>query len=95
MVKVVVQHHVADYDAWYPVFTEHEAFRRKHGGSGHILLRSREDPNSILIVTDFATAEGAQAFMADPSLPEAMAKAGVDSEPKVQVFDEAESKAYG
>ena len=25
MTKVIVQHHVADYDRWFPVFTEHES----------------------------------------------------------------------
>ena len=29
MAKVVIQHHVADFDAWYPVFTEHESDPRQ------------------------------------------------------------------
>ena len=94
MVKVVVQHHVADYEAWYPVFTEHEAVRRQHGGTGHLLMRSLDDPNSLVIVSEFATAEGAQAFMADPSLAAAMEKGGVDSEPMVRLCEDVETKAY-
>jgi hypothetical protein len=95
MAKVVVQHHVADFDAWYPVFTEHESVRTGHGGTGHSLMRAADDANNVVIVLEFASADGARAFMADPSLPEAMARAGVDSEPAVRLCEEVESKTYG
>ena len=94
MVKVVVQHHVADHDVWYPVFTEHEGVRRQHGATGHALLRAKDDPNTLVIVTEFASADGAQAFMADPTLPEAMSRGGVDSQPGVWLCDEVETKTY-
>jgi hypothetical protein len=95
MAKVVVQHHVADYDVWHPVFTEHEAVRRKNGATGHTLLRASDDPNTLVILTDFVTADGARAFMADPTLREAMSRGGVDSEPQVWLCDEVETKTYG
>ena len=61
MAKVIVQHHVTDYDRWYPVFTEHEAVRRRHGATGHSISREVADPNTIVIVNEFATLEGAEA----------------------------------
>jgi hypothetical protein len=94
MTKVIVQHHVVDYDRWYPVFTEHEDVRRRHGATGHSIHREVTDPNSILIVNDFATLEGAQAFAQDPSLPEAMQRGGVDQAPQVWMVDEVEAKRY-
>ncbi len=94
MAKVIVQHHVADYDRWYPVFTEHEAVRRTHGATGHTINRDSADPNSVVIVNDFATLEGARAFSKDPSLPEVMGRAGVDSAPQVWIVDEAEALRY-
>jgi len=94
MTKVIVQHHVADYDRWYPAFTEHGDVRRQHGATGHAIHREVTDPNSIIIVNDFATLAGARAFSADPSLPEVMARAGVDSAPNVWIVDEAESARY-
>ena len=69
MVKVVVQHHVADYDVWYPVFTEHEAARRKHGATGHALLRSKDDPDTLVIVTEFASADGGAGVHGRPDAP--------------------------
>lgn len=95
MAKVIVQHHVADYDRWLPVFTEHEAVRRSHGATGHSITRGVDDPNTIVIVNDFATLEGARAFTQDPSLPAAMERGGVDGHPQVWIVDEAEARQYG
>jgi hypothetical protein len=94
MAKVIVQHHVVDYDRWFPVFTEHQAVRQSHGATGHSVNRAVEDPNTIVIVNDFATAEGARAFMQDPSLPAAMERGGVDGAPQVWLVEEADAKQY-
>jgi hypothetical protein len=94
MAKVIVQHHVADYDRWFAVFTEHGDTRRRHGATGHVVTRSVADPNSIVIVNDFATLAGAEAFATDPSLPEAMHRAGVDGAPQVWITEESSVVAY-
>lgn len=94
MAKVIVQHHVADYDQWFPVFNEHEANRRQHGATGHTINRAVDDPNMLVIVTDFATVDGARAFLQDPSLPAAMQRAGVDAAPQVWIVEEAEARSY-
>jgi hypothetical protein len=94
MAKVIVQHKVADYDAWLAVFNGHETVRRQHGATGHSVSRDPNDPSSIVIVNDFASVEGAVGFSKDPSLPEAMAKGGVIGHPTVFLVDEADVKAY-
>jgi quinol monooxygenase YgiN len=94
MTKVIVQHHVVDYDKWYGVFTEHEATRRQHGATGHAIYRVVSDPNTIVVVNDFATADGIKAFMEDPSLPAAMERGGVDGPAQIWVVEEADSKRY-
>ena len=94
MAKVIVQHHVADYDRWYPIFTEHGSVRRGHGATGHVITRSVDDPNTVVVVNDFATVDGARAFMQDPSLRDAMTRAGVDGAPEVWVVEESESASY-
>jgi len=94
MAKVIVQHHVADYDRWYPVFTEHEKTRRQNGATGHSINRVATDPNTIVIVNDFKTLEGARAFAQDPSLPQVMHEAGVDGPPQVWIVDETEARQY-
>lgn len=94
MAKAIVQHHVADYDRWFSVFTEHEAVRRRHGATGHSVNRSAADPNTLVVVTDFATIEGAQAFSKDPTLRAAMERGGVDGSPQSWIVDEAEARTY-
>ncbi len=94
MAKVIVQHHVADYDRWLPVYTEHGEVRRRHGGTGHSINRAVADPNDLVIVNEFATLAGAQAFASDPTLPEAMGRAGIDSKPLVWIVDESDAAIY-
>lgn len=94
MAKVIVQHHVRDYDVWLPVFLEHGSVRAAHGGTGHSVTRAVDDPNNLVVVNDFATLEGAQAFAQDPSLQEAMQRAGVDSEPQAWIVEESDTREY-
>ena len=94
MAKVIVQHQVADYDAWLPVFIEHGEVRRQYGATGHTVTRSATDPNSIVIVNEFATLEGAKGFSTDATLPSVMARAGVSSQPQVWIVNEADAATY-
>jgi heme-degrading monooxygenase HmoA len=94
MAAVIVQHHVEDYDRWYPEFKAHGEVRRAHGGTGHQIYRVADDPNDLLIVNEFETLDGAKAFTQDPSLKEAMGRAGVNSEPKVWIADDSSSERY-
>jgi hypothetical protein len=94
MVQVIVAHHVADYDRWYPEFTEHGAVRKAHGATGHVVTRGVEDANQLVIVITFGSLEGARGFMADPSLPEVMTRAGVDGPPTIYLVNPAERVRY-
>ncbi len=93
-VRLIVQHHVRDFDQWKPEFDDHEKVRRQHGGQGHELYRNVDDPNALVVVNTFETVEGARAFMTDPSLKEVMDRAGVDSEPNITLCEQAEAITY-
>jgi uncharacterized protein (DUF1330 family) len=94
MAAVIVQHHVEDFDRWLPVYKEHGEVRRAHGGTGHQIFRTAGDPNDLVVVNEFDSLEGATAFMQDPSLQEVMAKAAINSEPKIWVCDDSSSEQY-
>jgi len=90
----MVQHRVSDFDAWKLVFDQHGDVRRRYGATGHEIYRGIEDPNEITVVNHFPSKEKAQAFAADPSLKEAMARGGVISEPRMTWAEETETVAY-
>ena len=88
------RHTVADFPAWKRGFDEHGAVRKEHGATGHTLLVSSEDPNTVLVLNRFPDRASIDAFVNDPSLAEAMERAGVVSQPEIAVWDEDEEIPY-
>ncbi len=91
---LLVRHRVRDYGAWKPIFDEHQIVREKHGATRHWLYRSTEDPNDLILTVEFPTTEAAQGFVADPSLKEAMDRAGVEGPPTIIFCTEIETVSY-
>lgn len=91
---LLVQHTVRDYDAWKPVFDDHEGARVKHGCKGHTIYRSSDSPNDVSILLRWESRDGAEEFYRDPSLAEAMQKGGVISEPRITWLEEADWATY-
>lgn len=91
MTTVAVRHRVADFDTWKAGYDEHGAARKELGCTGDMLLRDAADPNAILVLTFWPTPADAQAFATDPRLPEVMRKAGVVSEPRIELYEETGS----
>ena len=82
-VLAVISHPVKDYAEWRKVYDSAEALRQKAGITGAEVFRDLKDPNTLVIIHRFATAEAAQAFLNDPGLKEAMTKSGVTAPPSV------------
>ncbi len=91
MTTLAVRHTVQDFDTWKTAFDAHQAVRRGHGATGHRVLRDGQD---LLVLIDFDTPEQAGAFTADPSLKEAMADAGLSSDPDITIREETEGLRY-
>jgi heme-degrading monooxygenase HmoA len=91
MTTVAVRHHVADFDTWKLGYDEHGAARKELGCTGDLLLRDAGDPNDVLVLTFWPSAADAQKFTTDPRLPEVMKKAGVVSEPRIEIYEETDS----
>jgi len=94
MSVLVVHHRVRDYDAWKPVFDEHEASRREHGAARHWLYRTADDPNDVVIALEFRSEKDARGFLEDPSLREAMERGGVEGEPDIHFREQIETLEY-
>lgn len=88
---LIVEHSVQDYEAWRPVFDDHVTSRNEHGCTGERVYRAADDPNMICIVMSYPSREHAHAFIADPTLQEAMGRAGVTAAPVVHIADHQEA----
>ena len=85
---------VADYAKWKPVFDERQASRAEHGGTRHWLYRSADDPNDLIVSIEFPNAQAARSYVEDPSLRQAMGRAGVEGEPHFHYLEELEAVTY-
>ena len=83
---LVVRHNVHDYAAWRKVYDELEPLRAQHGCTGQRVMRLPDDGNGLFITHDFPTVEQAESFAHDPSLREAMGRAGVQGAPRIEIF---------
>jgi heme-degrading monooxygenase HmoA len=94
MITLVVHHHVADYDAWKAVYDEHESVRIAHGARENRVYRAADDHNRVVVHNDFPTEEAARAFIEDPSLQQAMQRAGIEGEPIISFMEYVERKEH-
>jgi quinol monooxygenase YgiN len=92
---LVIQHKVRDFDAWKPVFDEQEPVRRTHGCSGQFVLRDSDEPSDLTVLLQFPSRQAAEAFLAEPSMEQALQKGGVESAPRLTWVKEAEALERG
>ena len=89
MALSLVLHRVKDYAAWRKVYDEFGPTQKAGGVTAQSVYRSKDDPNTILVLHSFGTMAEAEAFLASPDLREAMGRAGVEGAPRIELFDEA------
>jgi hypothetical protein len=51
--------------------------------------RAKDDPSNVLVIHGFATAADAEAFLAGPELRDAMQQAGVEGQPRIEIYHDA------
>jgi heme-degrading monooxygenase HmoA len=91
--KMIAQMHVRDYEAFKSAFDGLRPVRQDYGASSHRLHRAVDDPNEIVVVSEWATADQARAFAQSTSLKEAQERAGVDAFASL-VCEEVEAVTY-
>lgn len=88
---LLIDHRVADFDAWLTVYDEVRRWQHDLGVRFEQVLRDASDGNRVLVTHAFDSREAAEAFVNNPEVQEKMASAGVDgSSVKLQYFDEVE-----
>ncbi len=94
MVTVILQHDVQNYDSWKVGFDAHQAERKAAGVLSHTVGQLAGSPNTVVMISQWENLEKFQAFMANPSLAEAMQKSGVVGKPTVQVVERTAVATY-
>ena len=90
---LLVDHRVADFDAWRTVYDEVRGWQHDSGVRFEQVLRSADDPNRVVVTHAFESRSAAESFVNNPELQEAMGRAGVDGpSEKLESFDEVESE---
>lgn len=64
MTSLIIQHRVADVDAWKKTFDSDPLGRAKSGVVGHAIYRPADDPNFVVMTLEFASRAEADAFLA-------------------------------
>ena len=83
MPTIFLQHRVADYDTWRPIYDD-DIERRDAAGLQEIgVYRKTGDEGLVLLVWSTDNTEGFQAMLASEELKAKMQEAGVVSEPEV------------
>jgi heme-degrading monooxygenase HmoA len=92
MAFVLVRHKVKDYAKWKPLYDEHGVMRKKYGSKGARVLRNANDPNELVIITEWENLKTAHAFAEAPDLREAMERGGVADKPDIFFLEEIDKQ---
>ena len=94
MTYVLVIHKVEDYNKWKPVYDEHGAVRKANGSKGAFVFHNANDPNELVVITQWENLEKAKNFTEAEDLKLAMQKGGVKGQPAVYFLEEIERTSY-
>jgi hypothetical protein len=85
---VLIQHNVASFAAFEPVFDADEARRQRSGGKGGRLFRNIAEPDNLVALFEWDTSENARKFAESYELREAVEWAGDFTQPRAIVLEE-------
>ncbi len=88
-VTAMIQHRVADYDAWRNAYDGFADVQKAGGVTHESVYRAKDDPSTVLVIHGFATAADAEAFLARAELRDAMQQAGVEGHPRIEIYHDA------
>ena len=94
MTYVLVMHKVEDYDKWKSLYDENGAMRKAYGSKGASVFRQANDPNSLVIITEWENIEKGKVFAESEDLKTTMQKAGVIDQPAIYYLEEIEKTEY-
>lgn len=83
MTKMYVCHQVANFENWKVVFDSMHDLRAQYGCTRERVFRGQENPNEVLIITEWPTKNHALGYGQSSDMKEGMKKAGVMGTPEI------------
>ncbi len=80
---VMVQHKVADFAKWRPIFEANDSMQRAYGLTNYVLGRGMDDSNMVIIMLKMADSAKAREFAGSAALKAKMQEAGVVGKPTI------------
>lgn len=93
-IALIVNHTVADFDAWKGAFDAVEDARRSASVVGHAANRSLDDPSMAIVYHQAESFDELHSFLDGEDLKAVMENAGVTSEPQVSFYNGGWGKKY-
>jgi hypothetical protein len=92
MTTMVIEHPVADFEAWKKAFDSDPLGRARHGIERYVIYRSAEDPRFVVVTLEFASREQAVGYLAPlrQLWNQVAPKLGMGTAPVARVLDEVE-----
>ena len=87
MSHLFVRHTVEDFDAWKPIYDEHDATRSSFGLKEIALHRGADNANDVTAVFELESLARGREFAGSDDLKEVMMRAGVQGIPEVWFTD--------
>ncbi len=90
MVYLMAQVNVADFAKWKAVFEGLAGFRKQSGSIGATVFHTEDNPNRVIVLTEWRNVADARKFGGSDELKQAWQRAGVTGKPEVLFLGEVE-----
>lgn len=86
MALLAIRHEVQDYDRFREVYDALSELQQQWGVIAESVHQLAGAPNTVLILRHFATVAQARGLLTSRELNAAMQRAGVEGEPRVEIY---------
>lgn len=87
MATMIVNHKVADFNTWKSVFDSLYTTRKNYGCTGEKIYRGSNDPNELVIFTQWGNPDEAKQYGSSQELKDAFKNGGVTVDAKIYFVD--------
>ncbi len=94
MTAIVVRHKVKDFGKWKAAYDTFDAFHKANGVKSAQVLANVDNPNEILVISEFTNVAAARKFGQLDELRKLMEQAGVADKPDIYIVEHAHHRSF-